>query len=255
MSIPNRMPALKTSEFMREFIYEILQVDSGRWIINDPRDRVRQKLLAVYIDKHFKDYTTWTKKWSKKDRKAHSSAFNTSIFGWLKKEYKPWVTASFQHVDSIVGPTDVLGSIYHKAGNLTDHICNKAGFNCGNNRCANRKIFLEWSDSCKSSPCRNKESREAFNWREFMLVTLINDDKGIGVVAVKDLPKGLYLGPVTGKFSRKLYNLSPTGYDVRTVPEPKTRLYQDGELVGSEHADLLFREELSGACGLDRKWR
>lgn len=178
---------------MKQNIYEILQVKEGRWIIIQPEDELRKGLLNSHVMMHFKTHEAWVKGYSKPARAAHASSFNTSIFGWLKKEYAEWQYeyAYFEHSDSVVGITDATSGISQRAGELYNHHCK---VNCCNNKCSNRKIYLECSDSCTSSTCYNKESRQKFDWRKIMLVTLINKDKGIGVIAKEDLSAGFYLG-------------------------------------------------------------
>lgn len=190
-----KMPKLRTEEFVRENIYEILQIKKGRWIINGPNDRVRGTLRRKYIELHFKTESLWSRYCSKRARMQHAEDFNTSIFGWLNKNYKHWRQASLTDLNQVLGVADAVLSNTKKNDLGKTHYCND---NCSSMKCPNRKKFLECGESCKTPDCTNKESLADFDWEELMHVKFISKNKGVGVVAAVDMPKGKFLGEVTG---------------------------------------------------------
>lgn len=97
-------------EFMRKNINDISQV-RGRWLINKPKDRLRQNIFKKYWQFKFGSYDKYKKyRGSVGNQTKTVNAFNTSIYGWLQKNYPFYKHAWFTHTDEvIIKPSSFVG--------------------------------------------------------------------------------------------------------------------------------------------------
>lgn len=180
--------------FVKENLYEILQTKRCYILLSpDANDLVKSDLLLKY-----KIYTRGSvEKYKKKgfNKKQDAESFDHAIANWLRKHYPLSQTSAFKHIDGMSYDPTLFDNL--SVGEpKKSHQCR---YNCATQQCPLRGKQIECSDKCKYKECRNKQSQQVFEWKKFMRLQVISIEKGAGVVALVDLPKGQFVGVVAGE--------------------------------------------------------
>lgn len=126
-------------------------------------------------------------------------AANATINNWLRTNYP--ARQVFENIERVIYSSSLI-DVQPSGLVLPDDDCgcSKTNHHCATNNCWNRGSNVECALPCPASGalCENQESQRDFNWRQLFSITFINRDVGAGVVAVRDLEKGSYLGTVVG---------------------------------------------------------
>lgn len=197
--------------FCRENLFIVLQRRT-RWLFPDSTTPVEQELFKAFL-RHcgFKSKENFLKKMSKKKRERRLSSFDFQITHWLRSRYptySPFVMSETINYDSLQ-LSDLQIARQRELG-TPNGFETEVEFSPFPNNCAiNREALMECDDECKNGKCTNKESISDFDWRKLMELRHVSKEVGAGVIAIVVIPRGTFLGLVTGEA------LSITQTDIR----------------------------------------
>lgn len=187
----------RVDEWVRANLSKALQVNK-RWIILYPcdRDEITCQLTKKYIEKFHQSASKWNAI-PAEERSIIVEEFNAAVIVWFSQNYQSHDRSRFREISTIIYdpayyPDEMSKAVVQRGG---DCDCDDG---CGE-FCSRREKNLECRDSCNSGGfCTNKESRLPFDWDSLLEVLFISPQMGAGVFAKTDIPRGTFLGVVTG---------------------------------------------------------
>lgn len=184
--------------FVRDNLYLVCQIERV-WLRMDPRNDMERELLEKFIVYAYRSRQAWYNNSTASSRPKLLRAATATIQNWLTTNYP--TRQVFDNIERVIY-SNSLTDVQPRGLEVPDDDCGcrKTNRHCATNDCCNRGSNVECVLPCPASGelCKNQESQRDFNWRELFSITLINRDVGAGVVAVRDLEKGSYLGTVVG---------------------------------------------------------
>lgn len=184
--MPHISSCQQVDPFVRANIYLICQ-RARVWLRLNPENEVDQELFNNFITFAYHGHAQWLRKTSQASRAGRLRTANDTIFNWLQTNYPS--RRIFEDTDHVIYSGSLVNEV-PRSLEVSDAGCE-----------LNRGTCVECAMPCPTSQdlCENQESQKNdFNWRELFSVVFINRDVGSGVVAIKDLEVGSYLGTVAG---------------------------------------------------------